>query len=198
MPLDCSNVPSNVSYSCTNPWGQHCRDAKHFDFNSLWSYTLSIQEACANDNRLMIVGGTPATPDNAALTQAACVAIAGSQWSWYPTADIWTRLTTWKFPLLQLVASFPRPPLGLGVEFFVVAHVLGDPIDTLKCLLLKLSSCQRSADYWINYHPKPLGPSTEDGDPENLRDWKALVLLTDTYGEWGEESRAAVALHDAM
>ena len=146
----------------------------------------------------MIVGGTPATPDNAALTQAACVAIAGSQWSWYPTADIWTRLTTWKFPLLQLVASFPRPPLGLGVEFFVVAHVLGDPIDTLKCLLLKLSSCQRSADYWINYHPKPLGPSTEDGDPENLRDWKALVLLTDTYGEWGEESRAAVALHDAM
>ncbi|KAK0508450.1 hypothetical protein JMJ35_008726 [Cladonia borealis] len=198
MPLDCSNVPSNMSYSCTNPWGQHCTDAEHFDFNSLWRYTLSIQEACANDDRLFNDRGASATPDNAALTQAACVAIAESQWSRYPAADIWTRLTTWKFPLLQLVASFPRPPLGLRVEFFVIVHVLGDPIDTIKCLLLKLSNCQGSADYWIDYHPKPRGTSTEDEDPEKLRDWKALVLLTDTYGEWGEENRAADALHDAL
>ena len=198
MPLDCSNVPSNVSYSCTNPWGQHCTDSKHFDFNSLWSYTLSIQEACANDSRLFIAPGTSATPDNAALTQAACFTIAGSTWTFYPTADVWQRLTTWKFPLLQLVASFPRPPLGLGIEFFVIAHVLGDPIGTIQCLLLKLSTCQRSADYWKDYHAKLLGTSTEDEDPEKLRDWKALVLLTDTYGEWGEESRAAVALRDAL
>ena len=198
MPLDCSNVPSNVSYSCTNPWGQHCTNAKHFDFNSLWSYTLSIQEACANDSRLFIAQGTSATPDNAALTQASCVAIAGARWTFYPSADVWARLTTWKFPLLQLVASFPRPPLGLGIEFFVIAHVLGDPIDTIQCLLLKLSTCQRSADYWIDYHPKSLGTSTEDEDPEKLRDWKALVLLTDTYGEWGEERQAAIALRDAL
>ena len=104
----------------------------------------------------------------------------------------------WKFPLLQLVASFPRPPLGLGVEFFVIFHVLGDPIHTIQCLLLKLSKCQGSADYWIDYHPKPQGTSTEGEDPEKLRDWKALVLLTDTYGEWGEEKRAAVALHNAL
>ena len=198
MPLDCSKVPSNASYSCTNPWGQHCTNAKHFDFNSLWSYTLSIQKACANDSRLFIDRGTSATPNNAALTQAACDGIAGSQWHRYPTADIWSRLTTWKFPLLQLVASFPRPPLGRGVEFFVIVHVLGDPIDTLKCLLLKLSNCQESADRWVNYHPRSLGTSTEDENPEMLRDWKALVLLTDTYGEWGKESQAAVALHYAL
>ncbi len=198
MPLDCRNVPSNVSYSCSNPWGQDCTDAEHFDFNSLWSYTLSIQESCANDSRLFLAKGTSATPDNAALTQASCFAIAGANWRWYATADIWNRLTTWKFPLLQLVASFPRPPLGLGVEFLVLVHVLGDPIDTIKCLLLKLSNCQRMADYWIDYHPKSLGTSTKDADPEKLRDWKALVLLTDTYGEWGEESRAAVALRYAL
>ena len=198
MPLDCSKVPSNSSYSCTNPWGQHCTDAKHFDFDSLWNYTLSIQEACANDSRLSIDQGTSTTPNNAALTQAACVAIAGSNWSWYPAADIWNRLTTWKFPLLQRVASFPRPPLGRGVEFFVIVHVLGDPVDTIKCLLLKLSNCQASADYWVDYYPRSLRTSTEDEDPEMLRDWKALVLLTDTYGEWGEEPQAAVALRDAL
>lgn len=104
----------------------------------------------------------------------------------------------WKFPLLQLVASFPRPPLGRGIEFFVIVHVLGDPINTIQCLLLKLSMCQRSADYWRDYHPKPLGTSTAEEDPQKLRDWKALVLLTDTYGEWGEESRAAVALRGAL
>lgn len=198
MPLDCSKVPPNASYSCTNPWGQHCTNAKDFDFNSLWNYTLSIQKACASDSRLFIDRGTSATPNNAALTQAACVAIAGSPWHMYPTADIWSRLTMWKFPLLQLVASFPRPPLGRRIEFFVIIHVLGSPIDTIKCLLLKLSNCQASANRWVDYHPRSLGTLTEDENPEMLRDWKALVLLTDTYGEWGKESQAADVLRDAL
>ena len=53
-----------------------------------------------------------------------------------------------------MVASFPRPSLGRGIGFFVIVHVLGDPTNTIQCLLLKLSMCQRSADYWRDYHPK--------------------------------------------
>ena len=53
-----------------------------------------------------------------------------------------------------MVASFLRPPLGRGIGFFVIVHVLGNPINTIQCLLLKLAICQRSAAYWRDYHPK--------------------------------------------
>ena len=190
MAMDCSHVPSNVTYNCTNPWGQDCISEKRFDFTSLWSYTQSIQQACPNDTRLFSFDGAAATPQNASLTQASCAAIAGSGWIWYAGADIWTRLTTWKFPLLQLVASFPRPPLSIRVEFFVILHLLGDPVDTIKNLLLKLSTSQRMATYWREQYPKILGTSVENGED---RDWKALALVTDAYGEWGEENQATVS-----
>lgn len=90
--------------------------------------------------------GRNASRQNASLTQGACAFIAGSDWQYYPAADIWTRLTTWKFPLLQLVAIFPRPPLGLlRIYFFVIVHLLGDPIDTIRNLLAKMSRCEHTA-----------------------------------------------------
>ena len=66
---------------------------------------------------------------------------------------IWACLTNWKFPLLQLVAQFPRPPLGLGAQAFVIAHLLGDPVDTIRNLLRKLATCQRRAKKWENIKP---------------------------------------------
>ena len=199
MPLDCSDVPSNVSYSCRNPWGQNCTSAKHFDFVSLWNYTLQIQEACANDSRLFLSKGEAATPQNAALNHASCVAIAGSDWTRYPAVDIWTRLTTWKFPLIQLVAAFPRPPLSLRVEFFVITHLLGDPIDTIKNLLLKLSKCQCWVNHWVNlgYSASPINP-VAGNNQDATRHWKEMALLTDAYGEWGEEIEARDVLAETL
>ena len=188
MPLDCSNIPSNISYNCENPWGKNWTSAKHFDFVSLWNYTLNIQEACANDSRLFLSKGEPATRQNAALNQASCVAIAGSDWTRYPAVDIWTRLTTWKLPLIQLVAAFSRPPLSLEVEFFVIIHLLGDPIDTIKNLLLKLSNCQ----YWVHHWSSV--EQVGDNNRDSERHWKALALLVDAYGEWGEEIEASDVL----
>jgi len=148
MTSDCNDVPGDIAYNCSNPWGWGCRSSEGFNFASLWNYTQSIQKACESDSRLFGVSSTLATPQNAALTQSSCPAIAGSSWRYYPGAEIWTRLTAWKFPLLQLVASFPRPPLSFWVELFVINHLLGDPIDTIKNLLTKMSNCQRVAKYW--------------------------------------------------
>ena len=109
--------------------------------------------------------------------------------------DIWTRLTTWKFPLLQLVASFPRPPLSFWVEFFVILHLLGDPINTMKNLLVKMLKCQEIAEYWRNECEMLLEkPPGEDED----RDWKALALLTDAYGEWSKDDEAKLALQRGL
>ena len=195
MAIDCSNVPTNVTYDCANPWGQGCTSDKHFHFASLWKYTKNIQKACPNDTRLFIPNGGIASPQNASLTQASCAAIAGSDWKYYPPADIWTRLTTWKFPLFQLVATFPRPPLSFSVECFVIIHLLGDPVDTIKNLLAKMSSCQTIARHWRAECEKLLEkPPGEDED----RDWKALALLTDAYGEWDLDGEAKEALQQAL
>ena len=186
MTLDCNDVPGDVAFNCSNPWGWGCKSNEGFNFANQWSYTRNIQKACDSDSRLYDVRSALATPQNAALTQPSCTEIAGSSWNYYPGADIWTRLTTWKFPLLQLVASFPRPPLSFWVEMFVINHLLGDPIDTIRDLFTKMSNCQRVAEYWREQRQRQavLGDDTVD------RDWKALAIITDAYAEWGAEDRA--------
>ncbi|KAI4219884.1 MAG: hypothetical protein L6R36_008010 [Xanthoria steineri] len=85
-----------------------------------------------------------------------------------------------KFPLLQLVASFPRPPLSLSVESLVILHLIGDPVDTIQNLLLKLAICQQMAQYWRSECEVLLQDPTEDNQDHELdlkdRNWKALTL----------------------
>ncbi|KAL2038772.1 hypothetical protein N7G274_008530 [Stereocaulon virgatum] len=192
MAIDCSDVPSNVSYSCAQPWGQDCTSKAGFDLKDLWSYTQNIQKACPTDPRLF---GHFSTTQNASLTPAACLAIAGKGWQYYPIADIWGRVTSWKLPLLQLAVSLPRPPLSSWVEWFVIVHLMGDPIDTIRNLLLKLATCDRTAGYWRTKFPDTFSPSVEDGLD---RDWKALTIVVDAYDEWGEGKAATSALEQAL
>lgn len=180
MAIDCSDVPANVTYDCSNPWGQGCVSKLGFDFPSLFDYLQNIQAACPTHTRLFGVQSGLATPSNASFTKAACVAIAGPSCTRCPTGDIWTRLTTWKFPLFQLIVSLPRPPLGIGVQLFVINHLLGDPIDTIDNLLLKLSKCQERAQFWKDYQEE---------------DWKGLTIITDACTEWDRGRRAQEILY---
>ena len=99
--------------------------------------------------------------------------------------DILNRLTTWKIPLISLVASFPRPPLGFWVEMFVVNHLLGDPVRTVSDLLKTMSDCQSTAQYWKDEHTTILGPPI--GLRAAVRDWKALAIIENAYAECGDE-----------
>lgn len=183
MTTDCSQVTSNDTYDCSRSWGQNCKISAGFNFADLWNYTQKIQQSCDNDTRLF----QPAKPENAALTQSACANVAGSSWAYYPGDQIWTRVTTWKFPLLQLVSAFPRPPLSFWVEMFVINHLLGDPLDTLQNLFSKLSTCEKAAKYWKTSFQGQHGYV----NPELDQDWKTMTIIEDTYGEWGiaEEAR---------
>lgn len=107
-----------------------------------------------------------------------------------------------KFPLLQLVVSFPRPPLSFMVECLVILHLLGDPIDTIKNLCLKMSVCQQIAEFWkpdcgILLDRRMDHDEDHEQDLED-RDWKALTIVTDAYGEWSEDTSAQHILHTAL
>lgn len=187
----CDNLPAGSTNDCTYPWGVNCTSQKRFDFSALWTITQNIFQACSNDSRLFRTIDHLPTLYNVSLTQEYCEEVAGADWTRYSGSDIWNRLTTWKFPLLQLIASFPRPPLGLNVECFVIFHLLGDPIDSLWHLLLKLRACERRAKFWRAQFDGPMHKFAEDL-PQQL--WKSLTLITDAYDEWDQGDDAIAIL----
>ncbi|PVH84377.1 hypothetical protein DL98DRAFT_651609 [Cadophora sp. DSE1049] len=118
--------------------------------------------------------------------------ICRTQLDCVPPGDIWSRLTTWKFPLLQLVSVFPRPPLNFRTEFFVLSHLMGDPISTISNLLLKIASCQSRASFWkdrfteASYRGLIVDGHGNDQQAEIALVWKSLAAIIDSYDEWGQ------------
>jgi hypothetical protein len=182
-----------TSYNGTHPY-PNCTAAGGFQFNLLWQITQYIAQ-WPEDPRLY-------SPSMPSITQAACVAFVGAGWAPYPAADIWSRLTAWKFPLLQLVAIFPRPPLGFKTGMFVIVQLLGNPVGTLKNLLLKVASCQSRAQDWADFFSRKQVLFEGEVAPPNARDfeeyWKALAVVIDSYDEWGYEVGTDVQLSFQM
>lgn len=164
----------------------------------MWEITLRILQYCPSDPRLWQKDNIPITRENAALTGPACKAIVGSTWQIYPTTDIWVRLTTWKFPLFQLVASSPRPPLGSSVEGFVILHLLGDPVGTVKDLLRTISSCQERADFWRTYIAEPQPDKEQLNSVQKDHLWKAFTIITISYDEWRKGDEVQETLKNSL
>jgi hypothetical protein len=187
---DCLSAPYTGPYDCTNRWGLNCTNYLGFDFVSLWNITQLIQQHCPTDPRLFRTNNLPAAPESASLTLAACEEFAAKSWTPYPTSDIWSRLQTWKFPLFQLVASSPRPPLGLSAETFVLAHLMGDPIGSIRDLLRKLDRCEaRAREFALEVEYKTQSLEWFQGCLKNEkpeRVWKSLAIIVVSYDEWGE------------
>jgi hypothetical protein len=189
---DCLSIADSTEYNCTTRWGLNCTNALGFDFTSLWNITQLIQQYCPTDPRLFLIDNIPATPENAALKYSACKTFAPALWTRYPISDIWARLQTWKFPLFQLALSSPRPPLGLLVDGFVLAHLMGDPISTIKDLRKKISRCEDCATHFAERLVLP------NDDRLCRRAWKALAMITVSYDEWGQGDEVQKALGEAL
>ena len=180
-------------FSCDDPT-PNCRNSARFDFPTLWNITHQYREQCPSGPWLFRqpgVGGD--VPDGeASLTNRICELIADATWKRYSNADVWYRLTTWKFPLFQLISISSRPPLGFWEEAFTIIHLLGDPIGSSTDLVRKIDSCQSRAGYWkYRLDDNKLRPKLQDHKgPHELyrrRLWKALALIITSYDEWGSD-----------
>lgn len=189
----------NSTFACEDPHVP-CQIPAGFSFPYLWNITQNYYSVCPDGAWLFKPeASAKITNSTLALGNEACKDIAGSRHTVYPAADIWNRLTTWKFPLFQLIAVSPRPPLGCWVEAFAIFHLLGDPLGTLMDLLRKLDSCQGRAVTWQKAITSTSRlPATPDGNlPAVGKDrlWKAFTIITDSYDEWGIYRGKSVYYH---
>lgn len=199
----CSDIPDANFTDCSKPWGLNCVEPAGFEPHRLWNITSNIWTRCPTDPRLWHSGSGASTLSSASLGDAGCQSITGAKLDPYLKAtkyaneDVYGRLSTWKFPLFQLVASSPRPPLGLDVEAFVVFHLLGDPIGHIRDLIKKLSRCQEHADYWHESFAALAGLFPER-DEQLSREAKAFAMITISYDEWGEGEYARELLQSSL
>jgi hypothetical protein len=140
----------------------------HFDFVGLYQYLQDIVANCSSsDTRLVQQHGQPF------LTLDAARRWTGEKWNtWVPYSDqdILKRLLTWKLPLLNLLSQFGRQPLGVTIAISTIAHLVGDPIDTIASMFFTLHVC------WVRVETlKKLGLTP--------REWKAVALVMQTFDE---------------
>ena len=188
--------PTSVNFNGTV---HNCTNRSYFDFPSLYTIVQNIYRNNSNDWRLWEKNLTAARANETTLSFAGCKQIAYKPHgllrsvTWYPLADIWARLVAWKFPLFQLLATFPRPPsTSSAIGWLIILRLLANPIGTLHDLILKFASCQARAQYWKKEFEEPqrLKRLVELVDEQYQskryeRLWKAFALIVDSYDEWG-------------
>ena len=97
-------------------------------------------------------------PNNPKLTVEGCEAICDSKMGFYP--DSAPRLITWLLPVILLIGNMQFAPIGKE-RFFMVLHLLGDPIHSTWSLLAKLEDWYRCFSYIRGQYPKKPSPNQE-------------------------------------
>ena len=123
--------------------------------NALGNKTLSL-----NDRTLFQPDASRKAP---VLTLDGCYKYCGAERTWYP--DVGPILNTWLIPVLILVSQMEVAASDKRT-YLVILHLLGDPVDSIYSLLLKVeawSRCSRLAEMeWdridrTRQKPKALG-----------------------------------------
>ncbi|KAI9764041.1 MAG: hypothetical protein M1840_008917 [Geoglossum simile] len=175
-----------------------------FKFDSLYKAVQAINATCPHSDLFF----DHASNNITRLSLDACKKIGQPSWRIYPAYDIWVRLTVWKFPLLQLIAQFSRPPLGLRGEAFAVIHLIGNPVNTIFSLLRKLVTCQQRASWFRGElvtcqrgaRCGTLATCQRRASCGKLEDngWKELALIVISCDESGQGDNARRAIENRL
>ena len=104
----------------------------------VWNTSTSSTLFILNSSNLP--DGTYADPR---LTYEGCLYFCGDKMGFHP--DSGARLLTWLLPMIILLANFQFSPVG-SKRYLSVFHLLGNPIGSMLCLLLKMKSWNQSFD----------------------------------------------------
>jgi hypothetical protein len=73
----------------------------------------------------------------------ACERLCNDGYELWPAKETVLRLILWVFPAVVLVAHFHFPPLSISNTLAVIAHLIGDPIDSMWSMLTRQEVSRR-------------------------------------------------------
>ena len=127
------------------------------------------RQICINKvNELLQINGSSLNPawfisladqNNPILTVEGCEAICDSNVGFY--SDSVPRLITWLLPVILLIGNMQFAPVGKE-RFFMVLHLLGDPIHSTWSLLAKLGDWYRCFSNIREQYPMKLSPNQKN------------------------------------
>lgn len=123
----------------------------------LSAVNASYDDLCSRNPEYFAPGSNVSRPF---LTLPGCYSLCGSRWGPYP--DDGPRLLDWIVPGMLLIANLHFVPIG-GKRYTVLAHFLGDPIDTMLRLLYLVEDCVGNLRKAKRIIPGP------PGDPPEFR-----------------------------
>ncbi|KAK3320369.1 hypothetical protein B0T19DRAFT_434353 [Cercophora scortea] len=102
-----------------------------------------IPQNCSDPSNQVCIfngAGVLTNPDRIFITYQTCQRLCGDGYGLWDPKDILLRISIWMVPAVVLIAHFHFPPLGARNMVCVIAHMLADPIDTLWCLLTRITT----------------------------------------------------------
>lgn len=111
------------------------------------------------------------------LTLFGCESLCNDGYELWPADDTLLRVVTWVLPACVLLVHFHFAPLGLGNQFAVITHLLGDPLDTLWSMMTRQEVNRRFYRRAKSYSDR--------------NDFKHVATVWSAYDElgWGNPSR---------
>jgi hypothetical protein len=115
-----------------------------FDLTECLQTAKKLQEENPGLGYFHVPAGADVRPNSTIVTLDGCMALCGDGWSPYPVADVQTAMATWVLPLILLIGNLSLGKCGVLSNLVEVAHLLGDPIDAIWSLLVKLDAARRN------------------------------------------------------
>lgn len=124
------------------------RPVRNVDFDICYNTTIKkLNTSDLNDARQHFkfdsITSARTDIDRPFVTLKGCEELCGDGFQLWPWSDTFSRLITWVFPSIVLISHFHFAPLGGYNTFAVIAHLLGDPIDSIWAMLTRQEANRR-------------------------------------------------------
>lgn len=125
------------------------QSVQNVNFAYCYEYNVStLNTSNLSDNKIQYFLFDSATgerirPNEPYLTLYGCEALCHDGYQLWPAQDTLQRLLLWVVPSLVLIAHFHFAPLSAANSLAVIAHLLGDPIDSIWSMLTRQEASRR-------------------------------------------------------